>query len=240
MTTISLTADLMDLAPTQELAIAYAVHSRMEYITPGSIPSREDIYNLSLRAFQVELDGTVGLTNEALGLLISSEEPTDIHGFMTSIILEYLVRRAPPLPTSDQSSSQLRFVRIPLEAVESQQIYGLLEYASLYWAKHLCGITRHLPSHVENDLVEFLRSPKLLAWIESLVIVRPDDFEDVISRILASVNQFCGEDGIPLRPETVHILRAWVPSIRQLLGDWQTVLRCYPGEVRYIEPFFFP
>jgi len=40
----------------QELAIAYALHSRMEYITPSSIPSREDIYNLSLRALQVELD----------------------------------------------------------------------------------------------------------------------------------------------------------------------------------------
>jgi hypothetical protein len=109
----------------QELAIAYAVHSRMEYITPSSIPSREDIYNLSLRALQVELDDTVGFTDEALGLLISSVEPTDIHGFMTSIILEYLVRRAPPLSTSDQSSSQLRFVRIPLEVVESQQIWPL-------------------------------------------------------------------------------------------------------------------
>lgn len=259
---IALTADLMDLAPIQELtelppmtvlaytavrslryqelAIAYAVHSRMEYITPSSIPSREGIYNLSLRAPQVELDDTVGFTDEALGLLISSVEPTDIHRFMTSIILEYLVRRAPPLSTSDQPSSQLRFVHIPLEAVESQQIYGLLEYASLYWAKHLCDITRHLPSRAENDLVEFLRSPKSLAWIESLVILRPDDFEDVVSRILASVNQFCGEDGIPLQSETVHILRTWVPSIRQLLGDWQTLLRCYPGEVHYIEPCFLP
>lgn len=79
-----------------------------------------------------------------------------------------------------------------------------------------------------------------MAWIESLVILRPDDFEDVISRILASVNQFCGEDGIPLRSETVHILRTWVPSIQQLLGDWQTVLRCYPGEVHYIESCFLP
>ena len=161
----------------------------MEYITPSSIPSREGIYNLSLRAPQVELDDTVGFTDEALGLLISSVEPTDIHRFTTSIILEYLVRQAPPLSTSDQPSSQLRFVHIPLEAVESQQIYGLLEYASLYWAKHLCGITRHLPSRAENDLVEFLRSPKSLAWIESLVILRPDDFEDVVSRILASINQ---------------------------------------------------
>ena len=212
----------------------------MEYITPSSIPSREGIYNLSLRAPQVELDDTVGFTDEALGLLISSVELTDIHRFMASIILEYLVRWAPALSTSDQPSSQLRFVHIPLEAVESQQIYGLLEYASLYWAKHFCGITRHLPSRAENDLVEFLRSPKLLAWIESLVILRPDDFEDVVSRILASVNQFCGEDGIPLQSETVHILRTWVPSIRQLLGDWQTLLRCYPGEVHYIEPCFLP
>lgn len=83
----ALTADLMDLAPTQELtelppmtvlantavrslcyqelAVAYAVHSRMEYITPSSIPSREDIYNLSLSALQVELDVTVGFTDEA-------------------------------------------------------------------------------------------------------------------------------------------------------------------------------
>ena len=224
----------------QELAIAYAVHLRMEYITPSSIPSREDIYNLSLSALQVEFDDIVGFTDEALGLLISSVESTDVHGFMTSIILEYLVRRVPPLSTLDQSSSQLRFVRIPLEAVASQQIYGLLEYASLYWAKHLCGITRHLPSHAENDLVEFLCSPKSLAWIESLVILRPDDFEDVISRILASVTHFCGEDGLPLRSETVHILRTWVPSIRQLLSDWQAVLRCYPGEVHYIEPCFLP
>ncbi|OCK88356.1 uncharacterized protein K441DRAFT_315632 [Cenococcum geophilum 1.58] len=73
--------------------------------------------------------------------------------------------------------------------------------------------------------------PKSLAWIESLVILRPDDFKNIISRILASVNQFCSKYSIPLQSGTVHILRAWVPSIRQLLGDWQTVLRCYPGEV---------
>lgn len=54
----------------QELAIAYAVHSRMEYITPSPTPSREDIYNLGVGAIQVELDDTVGFTNEALGLLI--------------------------------------------------------------------------------------------------------------------------------------------------------------------------